>query len=296
MFQFPEFASCSYEFTAELLSFLIQKSPDRSLVADSPELIAGSHVFLRFLMPRHPPYTLSNLTTFIDHRQDHLRVPICDCRLLGSHISATIADPPPGEVAAGHGPIGLRLQSGQINKGLLIHRKGARHEPLLQHDSQKARGDSNKIVGHLNLNLIIHLSKSFKLVTPLLRALFFRSIPPECGANRRRNGKSIPIQTDANPCGLNRVFSNRVAHRDDPQVVLGKPDQVGVLSRAILLKLQTSRVAFSSSLASVISECRVADVTAFFPVVKPCRQLFLRVVQVLFRFGQLSSAKASGEI
>ena len=43
---------------------------DHSLVADSPRLIAGSHVFLRFSMPRHPPYTLSNLTTFIDHRQE----------------------------------------------------------------------------------------------------------------------------------------------------------------------------------------------------------------------------------
>lgn len=69
MFQFPGFASCNYTFIAGLLSFLIQKSPDRSLVADSPELIAGSHVFHRFLMPRHPPCTLSNLTTFIDHRQ-----------------------------------------------------------------------------------------------------------------------------------------------------------------------------------------------------------------------------------
>lgn len=75
MFQFPEFAPCSYEFTAKLLSFLIQKSPGHSLVADSPRLIAGSHVFRRFLMPRHPPYTLSSLTTFIDHRHE-----IANCR------------------------------------------------------------------------------------------------------------------------------------------------------------------------------------------------------------------------
>lgn len=68
MFQFPAFAPCNYEFIAELMSFLIQKSPDRSLVADSPEHIAGSHVFRRFSMPRHPPCTLNNLTTFIDHR------------------------------------------------------------------------------------------------------------------------------------------------------------------------------------------------------------------------------------
>ena len=51
------------------LSFLIQKSPDQRLFASFPEHIAGYHVFRRLLMPRHPPYTLSSLTTFIDHRR-----------------------------------------------------------------------------------------------------------------------------------------------------------------------------------------------------------------------------------
>ena len=50
--------------------FPIQKSPDQHLFASSPELIAGYHVFRRLSMPRHPPYTLSSLTTFIDHRHD----------------------------------------------------------------------------------------------------------------------------------------------------------------------------------------------------------------------------------
>ena len=50
------------------MSFLIQKSPDQRLFASFPELIAGYHVFRRLSMPRHPPYTLSSLTTFIDHR------------------------------------------------------------------------------------------------------------------------------------------------------------------------------------------------------------------------------------
>ena len=49
-------------------SFLIQKSPDQRLFASFPEHIAGYHVFRRLSMPRHPPYTLSSLTTFIDHR------------------------------------------------------------------------------------------------------------------------------------------------------------------------------------------------------------------------------------
>ena len=48
--------------------FRIQKSPDQRLFASFPELIAGYHVFRRLSMPRHPPHTLSSLTTFIDHR------------------------------------------------------------------------------------------------------------------------------------------------------------------------------------------------------------------------------------
>ena len=73
MFQFPGFALprlCIHRgVTGSLrLSFLIQKSSDRRLFASFPRLIAGYHVFRRLSMPRHPPYTLSSLTTFIDHR------------------------------------------------------------------------------------------------------------------------------------------------------------------------------------------------------------------------------------
>src|SRR5688500_15243769 len=52
------------------LSFLIRTSPDQRLFASFPELIAGYHVLHRLSMPRHPPYTLSSLTTFIDHRHN----------------------------------------------------------------------------------------------------------------------------------------------------------------------------------------------------------------------------------
>ena len=48
--------------------FPIRKSPDRSLVADSPGLIAGSYVLLRLLVPRHPPCALNNLATTDDAR------------------------------------------------------------------------------------------------------------------------------------------------------------------------------------------------------------------------------------
>jgi hypothetical protein len=44
--------------------FPIRKSPDRSLVADSPGLIAGSYVLLRLLVPRHPPCALTHLANY----------------------------------------------------------------------------------------------------------------------------------------------------------------------------------------------------------------------------------------
>jgi hypothetical protein len=36
------------------------------------------------------------LTTIIDHRQDHCRLPIRDRRLLDSHAPTSFTDPPPG--------------------------------------------------------------------------------------------------------------------------------------------------------------------------------------------------------
>jgi hypothetical protein len=43
--------------------FPIRKSPDLSLVSGFPELIAATRVLHRLLAPRHPPRTLSSLTT-----------------------------------------------------------------------------------------------------------------------------------------------------------------------------------------------------------------------------------------
>src|ERR1022692_286314 len=48
--------------------FPIRKSPDQSLVADSPGLIAGSYVLHRLLVPRHSPCALINLATTDDAR------------------------------------------------------------------------------------------------------------------------------------------------------------------------------------------------------------------------------------
>ncbi len=64
----PPIHSAGSNWELPQLSFLIRKSPDRRSFASFPEHIAGYHVLHRLSMPRHPPYTLSSLTTFIDHR------------------------------------------------------------------------------------------------------------------------------------------------------------------------------------------------------------------------------------
>ena len=74
MFQFTTFASERLYIHRRMIPinsgprFRIQKSPDQRLFASFPEHIAGYHVFRRLSMPRHPPCTLSNLTTFTDAR------------------------------------------------------------------------------------------------------------------------------------------------------------------------------------------------------------------------------------
>ena len=64
MFQFTRFASLTYVFSQRYLSvgFPIRKSPDQSLFASSPKLIAGYHVLRRLSLPRHPPCALIHLT------------------------------------------------------------------------------------------------------------------------------------------------------------------------------------------------------------------------------------------
>ena len=47
------------------LGFPIRKSPDHCMFDHSPGLIAAYHVLHRLSTPRHPPCTLSNLTTLM---------------------------------------------------------------------------------------------------------------------------------------------------------------------------------------------------------------------------------------
>ena len=74
MFHFPTFPPPALCVQAGAMGhyaqsgFPIRKSPDRSLVADSPGLIAGSYVLLRLLVPRHSPCALISLATTDDAR------------------------------------------------------------------------------------------------------------------------------------------------------------------------------------------------------------------------------------
>ena len=74
MFQFPALASpglCVHPgmtptACAVTTGCPIRKSPDQSLFDGSPGLIAAYHVLHRLSTPRHPPCTLSSLTTFMN--------------------------------------------------------------------------------------------------------------------------------------------------------------------------------------------------------------------------------------
>ena len=67
MFHFPTFPphtlfhSGAGNWTQLQLGFPIRTPPDQRSVANSPGLIAGSHVLHRLSMPRHPPCALTNL-------------------------------------------------------------------------------------------------------------------------------------------------------------------------------------------------------------------------------------------
>ena len=51
---------------------LVRESRDQHLFVGSPKLIADFHALHRLLMPRHPPYTLSSLTTNIQLSRNQL--------------------------------------------------------------------------------------------------------------------------------------------------------------------------------------------------------------------------------
>ena len=69
MFQFPGFPSLSYLFTKRYLDITLSEFPHSEIfgskfTCNSPKLIAAYHVLHRLLVPRHPPCTLNNLTSY----------------------------------------------------------------------------------------------------------------------------------------------------------------------------------------------------------------------------------------
>ena len=67
MFHFSPFAFVSYEFTNEYCNMTCSGLPHSEIVGSEaasalPTLIAGNRVLHSLLVPRHPPYALSNLT------------------------------------------------------------------------------------------------------------------------------------------------------------------------------------------------------------------------------------------
>ncbi len=82
----------------------IRKSPDQSLFGGSPELFAAYNVLHRLCTPRHPPYTLSSLTTFMKRcGQD---APSLHCRRSGF----LTREPSPPRPASSRTPNGRRLE------------------------------------------------------------------------------------------------------------------------------------------------------------------------------------------
>src|SRR3954452_25294280 len=82
MFHFPTFPPHALYIQARVTGLIIQPgfpirtSSDHSSVASSSRLIAGSYVLHRLLMPRHPPYALTNLTTETQFKKRCSR-PLC---------------------------------------------------------------------------------------------------------------------------------------------------------------------------------------------------------------------------
>ncbi len=74
MFQFPGFAPRSLCIQPRVApagcpvapGCPIRRSPDQNVFGRSPELIAAYRVLHRLCAPRHPPYTLNDLTTFMN--------------------------------------------------------------------------------------------------------------------------------------------------------------------------------------------------------------------------------------
>ena len=93
MFQFTPFASDDYSFIVgsrgmNRVAFPHSEIPGSKVVCTSPGLIAADHVLHRLSAPRHPPHTLSSLTT--EMVGNHVRVATVLGTILRSPFSTRI--------------------------------------------------------------------------------------------------------------------------------------------------------------------------------------------------------------
>src|SRR5471030_513799 len=116
--------------------FPIRKSTDHSLVIDSPWLIADSYVLLRFLVPRHPPCALKNLT----HKDARVHCVVLNIRAEPHH---THPPPPPQKGHAVQATGEARTESHRTCVRALRTQQRARHHPphtpTFQHPPPKGR-------------------------------------------------------------------------------------------------------------------------------------------------------------
>ena len=175
------------------VGFPIQKSPGHSLFADSPKHIAGYHVFHRLSMPRHPPHTLSNLTTIIDHRRPALTPHSVIGKLLRFRNDSS------GPLIPGRGK---RLLSAfgapsRSTKVFIYHRKGARRVPI-------------PLTGRSRTRHLDHATKSFLSNFPVGR----QNLVPHHSLVKEHVGLSADVPREADwevVVTANRSISGRFA-------------------------------------------------------------------------------------
>jgi hypothetical protein len=136
------------------------------LFASFPELIAGYHVFRRLSMPRHPPYTLSSLTTFIDHRRSFGFAPETPAmQILCQFAKKVLDDFCPKRANMHSSPDGKTKQTGQKSRRFILL---------------------------INLEPRIHFSKSALAEKTSLRQTF----PPNAGESaQKQTGRTDPSST-----------------------------------------------------------------------------------------------------
>ena len=131
--------------------FPIRRSPDQCAFDHSPGHIAAYHVLLRLSTPRHPPCTLSSLTTLMRGRQrpiarppsessrlSTLKIKIREPRLSGSAPQPTPGSP--GSVCGASGPTWPRNRTGGISFPHTQSAEPQARDPTASQEHRTTRG------------------------------------------------------------------------------------------------------------------------------------------------------------